>query len=230
MSSTDLPVAARSSGAKALARYLVEAIDSGAMPAGFKVPAERALSEQFQAPRGSVRRVLLELKERGLITQAIGSGTFVAARPVAAAAADEEIHVSPAELMEGRLLIEPLLPGLIVQHGTKADFARMDECIVRSEAAATIEEFEHWDGALHQAFAEATHNNFILQVLALVTKVREQGEWGRLKHDSLTPERRSRYQQQHRTIVTALKDRDAAQAQQLIEQHLLQIRQNLFSR
>ena len=229
--SADQPAATRAGGAKALARYLVDAIDSGAMPAGFKVPAERTLSEQFQAPRGSVRRVLMALKERGLITQAVGSGTFVAPRPaVPATQADDDMHVSPAELMEGRLLIEPLLPGLIVQHGTKADFARMDECIARSEAAATIEEFEHWDGALHQAFAEATHNNFMLQVLALVTKVREQGEWGRLKHDSLTPERRAHYERQHRAIVTSLKNRDEPQARQLIEQHLLQIRQNLFSR
>ncbi|AON56787.1 MULTISPECIES: FadR/GntR family transcriptional regulator [Herbaspirillum] len=230
METPHTPNSLRASGAKALAKYLIEAISSGEMRPGYKLPAERALSQQFQASRGTVRRVLSDLKEQGFITQTVGSGTFVADKVSAEPALEEALHVSPAELMEGRLLIEPLLPKLIVQHATRADFLKMRECIDKSEAAKTIEEFEYWDGALHQVFAEATHNNFILQLLALVTKVREQGEWGRLKHDSMTPQRRQVYQEQHRDIVTALQNRDEAQARRLIEGHLVQIRENLFSR
>jgi len=222
------PLAVRASGAKALARHLSEAIAKGVLPSGFKLASERVLAEQFQASRGSVRRVLSDLKQRGLITQAVGSGTFVAAAD--GTSEDAVAQVSPAELMAGRILIEPLLPALIVQHATRADFARMAECLLAAEAAASIEEFEQWDGALHQALAEATHNKFILQVMALASRVREQGEWGRLKRDSMTAERRRRYQEQHRQIVAALQDRDEEKARLLLKQHLLQIQQNLFSR
>jgi len=117
---------------------------------------------------------------------------------------------------------------LIARNATGADFARMGECLERSEAAASIEDFEHWDGELHKAFAAATHNTFFLQILELANRVREQGEWGRLKSNSLTPERREQYQQQHRAIVAALKDRDAGQARVLLLAHLEQIQQNLF--
>src|SRR5690606_799159 len=154
--------------------------------------------------RGSVRRVLAHLREQGLINQSVGSGTFVSDKADAlrgTPAEDDTVHTSPAELMLARLLIEPLMPGLIVQNATSADFQHMLMCVERSEAADSIEEFEHWDEALHESFARATHNSFFVQVLDLTNKVREQGEWGRLKRLSLTPTTRRQYEQQHRAMV-----------------------------
>ena len=224
----------RADGARSLAKYLVEEIESGRLAAGHKLPAERELSESFQASRGSVRRVLSNLKEMGLITQIVGSGTFVSDNISQIIPHIETtpstIQTSPAELMEARLLIETQMPSLIVRYATTNDFDRMAECIDRSEAATTIEEFEHWDGALHQAFAEATHNSFFLKLLELTTQIREEGEWGRLKKNSLTPERRSQYEEQHRAIVNALRDRDERLSRDLIEAHLLQVQRNLFGR
>jgi DNA-binding FadR family transcriptional regulator len=233
-------ISVRAEGARALASYLEEAIRTGRLREGVKLPAERELSEEFGASRGAVRRVLADLKGRGLITQAVGSGTFVlrqenaagaamgAEAGAASATAREVVQTSPAELMEARLLIEPLMPGLIVRYATVGDFARMVECVERSEAAQSIEEFEKWDGELHKTFALATHNSFFLRVLELTNEVREQGEWGRLKRKSLTPERRSEYEAQHRAIVEALRDRDADLACELLTGHLKQIRHNLF--
>lgn len=238
MSDVDTRLTVRAKGARALASYLEEAIRSGRFPEGVRLPPERELSEEFGASRGAVRRVLADLKGRGLIRQTVGSGTFVlpgASLPAPVPLPLPEtkrhaVHTSPAELMEARLLIEPLMPGLIVRYATVADFAHMSECIERSEAAQTIEEFEHWDGELHRALAVATHNSFFLRVLELTNEVREQGEWGRLKRQSLTPERRSQYEAQHRAIVEALRDRDAEVACELLTNHLRQIRENLFGR
>jgi len=226
----------RAAGAKALAAFLTEEIASGRLRAGMKLPAERHLSEQFAASRGAVRRVLQDLKDRGLITQTVGSGTFVspgASQALPPPALDDEERItggqtSPAELMEARLLIEPLMPRLIAKNATGADFVKMMECIERSEASQTIEEFEHWDGELHRAFAIATHNSFFIKILELTNRVREQGEWGRLKARSLTPERRLEYQTQHRAIVEALRDRDAHAASEALTGHLRQIQLNLF--
>lgn len=224
---------ARASGAKALTQHLLQAMAQGRLREGVKLPPERELSASFQTSRGSVRRVLADLKDRGLITQVVGSGTFVTAAAGELRSAEHPDllgarNTSPAELMEARLLIEPLMPGLIVRHATAADFAHMAHCLAQAEAATSIESFEHWDGELHKAFAEATHNAFFLQILALTNQVREQGEWGRLKAKSLTPERRAQYERQHRDIVSALRDRDAGQARALLAGHLEQIQRNLF--
>jgi DNA-binding FadR family transcriptional regulator len=98
----------------------------------------------------------------------------------------------------------------------------------QSEAALDLFDFEHWDEELHKAFAFATHNSFFVQLMDLTNKVREQGEWGRLKRISLTPETRQQYELQHRAIVEALKDRDASLAKSLLFGHLQLIQQNLF--
>ena len=66
--------------------------------------------------------------------------------------------VSPAELMSARLVLEPALIDMVIGNATAADFARMDECNLRAEAATTLEEFERWDAALHEAVAEAAHD------------------------------------------------------------------------
>jgi DNA-binding FadR family transcriptional regulator len=224
----------RSPGAKALSRYLHDEIAGGRLRAGVKLPPERELSLRFGASRGSVRRVLSDLRERGLIIQAVGSGTFVSEQAEALGGAPAivppwfNVNVSPFELMEARRLIEPLMPAMIARNATAADFAGMAHCLEQAEAAPTIEEFEHWDGELHKAFSVATHNAFFMQILELTNRVREQGEWGRLKRNSLTAERRAQYERQHREMVEALRDRDAARATALMIEHLEQIQRNLF--
>ncbi|HEY9281309.1 MAG TPA: FCD domain-containing protein [Eoetvoesiella sp.] len=222
----------RAEGAKELSRYLLEEMSAGRLTEGVKLPPERELSARFGASRGSVRRVLAEFREQGLITQSVGSGTFASASSSNLSDPNKNmalaLNTSPAELMEARLLIEPLMPVLIARNSTAVDFGRMQECIEKSEAAETIEGFEYWDGQLHKAFAVATHNSFFLQILDLTNRIRDQGEWGRLKRTSLTPERRQEYQHQHRAIVAALRDRDANQAKDLLFKHLDQIQKNLF--
>ncbi|MCE8017556.1 FadR family transcriptional regulator [Halomonas sp. MCCC 1A17488] len=227
-----------------MARYVQGEIASGRFPPGHRLPTERELSERFGASRGAVRRVLGHFKSLGAITQVVGSGTFVSERAaellpeprssastaVSTSAGSMVKQVSPAQLMDARVLIEPQMVALIVRFATAADFARMDECLEHSESADSIEAFEHWDGALHQAFAEATHNSFFLRILELTNMVREEGEWGRLKRISLTSERRRRYETQHRAIVAALRDRDEEVARSLLEEHLLEVKQNLFGR
>jgi DNA-binding FadR family transcriptional regulator len=104
----------------------------------------------------------------------------------------------------------------------------MEVCLDRAERAATLDEFELWDAALHEAMAAATHNTFVARVLTMVTTARQQAEWGKLKDRIVTPERRIRYQEEHRAIVRALKGRDAEQARQAILTHLEHARRNLF--
>jgi DNA-binding FadR family transcriptional regulator len=130
--------------------------------------------------------------------------------------------------MSARLMLEPALIDMVIGHATAADFARMDDCNARAEAATTLEDFELWDAALHEAIAAAAHNGFIGSVFRLMNQVREQGEWGVLKRRSATPERRLEYQQEHRDLVAALKQRDAARARALCLAHLVHVRRNML--
>ena len=199
---------------------------------GQRLPTERALGEQFGLSRSTVRRVLQEFKRQGLITQTVGSGTYVtgeAPQVLAALRRDgPALAVSPAELMAARIAMEPALVDMVIGNATAADFARMDECNDRAEAATTLEEFEHWDGALHESIAAAAHNGFIMRVFRLMSEARTQAEWGALKRRSVTPQRRAEYQRQHRELVAALKDRDAERAREQCARHLVQVRFNML--
>lgn len=136
--------------------------------------------------------------------------------------------VSPAELMAARLAIEPALIEMVIANATAADFARMDECNDRAEAAQRLEDFEHWDAKFHEAVAEAAHNGFVARVLRLMNDVRSQAAWGALKRRSVTPQRRVQYQLDHRALAEALRQRDVDRARTLCVDHLLRVRANML--
>jgi len=210
---------------------LLDHLKSGTWRAGHRIPTERALCEQFGLGRSAVRRVLAQLKEAGLITQTVGSGTYVteqAAGLLPALGGTPLATTSPAELMEARMALEPAIVELVVRNATPADFARMTQCCEQAEQATTLDDFEHWDGLLHEVIAEAAHNSFISTVFRLMNQARAQGEWGMLKRKSVTPERRAAYQREHRALVAALRERDLAAAQAQTQAHLLHVRRNLL--
>jgi DNA-binding FadR family transcriptional regulator len=215
-----------------LKENLLEQLRASAWLPGQRLPTERALGEQYGLSRSIVRRVLADLKRRQLITQTVGSGTYVAEQVhealAALAPAGAAASVSPAELMNARLVLEPALVEMAIGNATVADFARMEECNRHAEAALTLQDFERWDAALHEAIAAAAHNGFITRVFRLMDEVRAQGEWGVLKRRSATPARRVEYQREHRALVDALKQRDAERARALCVAHLVHVRTNLL--
>ena len=218
-------------GTRRIREYILGAAAEGRLAPGAKLPTEREFVRRFGVARNAVRKTLAQLEAEGAITRHVGRGTFLAGAaptPSAHFPADSVTHTSPAELMEARLRIEPALAELIVTNATAADFERMEACIDKAERASSLDEFEMWDAALHQALATATHNRFVTRVLDMVAAVREQSEWGKLKDRIVTPERRLKYQEEHRAIVNALKARDAERARDSILTHLQHARRNLF--
>lgn len=96
-------------------RELRKAIDRGELKPGAKLPAEPDLAAQFGVSRSALREALKSLELSGylVVRRGYGGGTFVAAP-----ASDDfttvpqprvtTLDVSPAQLLEVRLAIEPL--------------------------------------------------------------------------------------------------------------------------
>ena len=229
MANSEMRALSRSS-AQRVRDFITTAAADGSLQPGARLPTERELAKRFSMPRNAVRKTLAQLEAEGAITRHVGRGTFLASHGESSAARvfDSVSHTSPAELMEARLRIEPALAELIVTNATPADFERREMCLEKAERAGALDEFELWDAALHQAIATATHNRFVVRVLDMVTAVRQQAEWGKLKDRIVTPERRIKYQEEHRNIVRALRERDAERARAYIIEHLQHARRNLF--
>ncbi|EWY41640.1 GntR family transcriptional regulator [Skermanella stibiiresistens SB22] len=213
-------------------------IADGSWTAGYRLPPERDLEKQFGVSRNTLRKSLKLLQDQGRIVRHVGRGSFVATPgqatgpgpdPEAADSLVRRIHgASPAEIMEVRLVIEPAAVELAALRANAADVRRFRECVAKSEAAEDVGTFELWDGQLHVAIVSASKNSLLIDLYSTMNETRNQPEWLRLKHRSLTPERRQVYQDQHRRIVEALADRDADTARSELRDHLLLVRSNLL--
>jgi DNA-binding FadR family transcriptional regulator len=111
--------------------YILEGIESGRFPPGFRLPTERALCDTLSVTRSTVRNALAVLEGEGLIIRAAGSGTYVAEKASSHSAGLGAIITSPAQVMEARLAFEPQMAQLVAANGTAADFARFQECVER---------------------------------------------------------------------------------------------------
>ena len=212
---------------------MLDLMTSGDYPDGAKLPTERELAERLDLPRSAVRDALASLETEGAVVRLIGSGTFVAKTVLVRGRAPAESPLflrdaSPAEIMEARTLIEPRLASLAVAQANAADFERMEACNRQAQASNSLDVFERWDAALHQAIAEATHNRLVVDLYGAITAAREHADWGELKRASLTPERRDVYREEHRRIVAALRARDAGAAEAEVLAHLKRVRENLL--
>jgi len=84
------------------------------------------------------------------------------------------------------------------------------------------------DGSLRRGVKPPNERELAQRFAIPRNAVRRQSEWGKLKDRIVTPERRLKYQQEHRAVVAALKDRDDTRAKDAIITHLQHARRNLF--
>jgi len=230
---SDLPSSILRSGkrgdAEALRLAFARDLRAGRWREGEKLPTERALCAQYGMARNTIRRALQALEDEALIIRHVGRGTFrTQAMPAAEPFAVDPEALSPADVIECRLIFEPELVSLVVARATQADFDRMEACLRGAEDAQDTVGFEHWDAELHDAIAAATRNHTVIAMARALARVRLKAEWGKLKARSMTDEHRTTLQTQHRAIVCALCHRDRDEARHLLRAHIVYVRARMF--
>ncbi|MFJ1542668.1 GntR family transcriptional regulator [Micromonospora chalcea] len=111
-----------------IANELRKRIESGVITPGGLLPAETALTAEFRASRGTIRRAIAVLRDDGLATTAHGRGTFAnapssearGAKPQASSLSRREVHADAElaalfEVQVGVALIE--LRSVTIQGG-----------------------------------------------------------------------------------------------------------------
>jgi GntR family transcriptional regulator, uxu operon transcriptional repressor len=211
---------------------------------GGRLPTERQLSLDLGVTRSSVRNALALLESQGRISREVGRGTFLRehGRPgqppgradapgigpgSASAGRAVTADFAPADVMTIRRLLEPPAMVLVVAWATAADLDEMDHCLALGDRAATFEEFEACDLALHRTIMAASHSPLLVSLYAAIEAARHGQVWGDLKRRRSSPERRSLYQADHRTIVDALRSRDSGGAVEAMRLHLARVQEHL---
>jgi GntR family transcriptional repressor for pyruvate dehydrogenase complex len=172
-----------------IAEKLEGMILDGSYHCGEKLPSERALAQQFDVSRPSLREAIQMLEAKGLISRRQGGGNYVT-RSIESGLSDPLYQLISAhpesqyDLLEFRHALEGISVYYAALRGTEADFARItskfeaiqDPAVSGDsikEAKVVIE--------FYLALVEASHNVVLLHLVRGMAKLLEQNILDNLK-------------------------------------------------
>ncbi|TDD36149.1 FadR family transcriptional regulator [Nonomuraea terrae] len=147
-----------------------EAIESGALSPGERLPSERELMVQFSVSRSTVREALRVLQARGLVRSRPGDPNGAEVLPFTPAALHKSMttlarveELSLAELVQFRMVLDSAAILLAARLRTDEQLAEMAEAVARMRAALELGEdaFSAADVAFHEVVARAGGNKLI---------------------------------------------------------------------
>ena len=217
---------------KQVASLILSEAAHARLATGGRLPTERQLAERFGVSRSAVRHALSLLAADGLVSREVGRGTFLRPLldPIDGGASPSVLNdVAPGDVMTVRSLLEPQAMSLVVIRATTRDFEEMDRQLALSDAAESYEDFEASDLALHRCLIASSHNPLLIRLYALAEAARGGQLWGDLKRRADSPERRERYREEHRRLVSALQARDGGAAVTAMRAHLDSVQANVLA-
>ena len=205
--------------------YVRDLIARGELRPGDRLPAERDLSLKLGVSRPTIRAGLRALAAMGVIESRHGSGTYIpdgpprlGSEPLSFLAA---LHgFTRDEMYEARRVLEVSAAGLAAERATHEDLAGIAEEVASLFAAMhdPIEFLVH-DIRFHRAVAAGAHNPIIASLVEMISALyyerrRETAALAtdRNLHDAA---------EMHRRIYQAVRSRNAEQARELMNEHLL---------
>ncbi|WP_286785339.1 MULTISPECIES: GntR family transcriptional regulator [Pseudomonas] len=203
----------------------------GTLKAGARLPAERALAEQFGVSRPSLREALQKLSVKGLLFSRQGGGTYVS-ESIGSTFSDPLMHLlenSPEaqrDLLEFRHTLEGSCAYYAAIRATELDHQRLraafdtlQQCYLRNPQVSVEEGAA--DASFHLAIAEASHNGMLLHTIRALFDL--------LKRNVVTniggmyerrSETRDMLMKQHSELFDAIIERRAEEARDISNRHI----------
>jgi GntR family transcriptional regulator, transcriptional repressor for pyruvate dehydrogenase complex len=207
-----------------------EALLSGALRPGDKLPSERDLAESFGVSRPSVREALRALEVFGVVVArqgtGEGAGSIVTNSAAAGVTSALRLHIAllqipTREVVEVRLMIESYSVRRAVASASVDDIAGLREVISRMTQAADVEAFHELDTDFHVKLAQSSGNALLTALMEsirgamhrdMVEGFKGLPDW-RLMRDELT--------KQHQMIVDSIESRDSEAAVAAVDEHIM---------
>src|SRR5437868_12571700 len=195
--------------------------DKGELRPGDQLPPERALAEQFQVSRASVREALRSLELLGVVETRAGGGTFVRrtgpedlARPLSNLITRGH---TLTDVIEVRGLIEPAIAASAARRIRPDELVEL-RAILRQQAerVAAGESYADEDTRFHELIGQAARNELLVTMLGVIWDVlrssREQWlQTNQRAHSSVDA---------HQRILAALEAHDADAARTAAADHI----------
>lgn len=204
-------------------------IASGQLKDGQKLPNQNELASALGVSRTSLREALNVLTLTGLLEQKPGVGTVIKSKNASLLAdhisfpliSDEKATI---ELIEARGVIEVGAAKLAALNATQDDIEEMRRIIKSMEQnikAKKMDDYIADDVAFHYLIAKSSQNRFILHLHATIRGAMEQYMNEAFKVLPWMLERSFDY---HQRIYEAIEKRDVHLAEQIMNQHINDIK------
>ncbi len=208
---------------------IAEAIAEGRYLPGQKLPSERELTETYNVSRATIREAMIALAIRGLVEARHNAGVFVAA--VAAPPAPEpDLDIGAFELTEARKLIEgeaaALAAKCITDEEVAALYALLDD--MKRDFERDVEN-DSADRDFHFKIVRATRNAALCFVVETLWDLRYKAPLTREIFRRARSVGISAFVDDHRAVVDALRDRNAAAARTAMQAHLTNVMEELLA-
>jgi len=207
-------------GSAEIASLIRRDIKIGELSAKERLPPERVLAENYNVARGTVREALNKLAEESLVEIRAGSGTYVTFDP-AESMGNVIMNARPLELIDARFALEPHICRLAVLHARQSELDELEELLqVMESSTEDATAFSSADTAFHSLLAETTANSLLIWTVSQINSVRGQKEWSNMRRVILNTETIVLYNEQHRAILDAIREREPEQAALAMKAHL----------
>jgi len=218
---------------KDLIRRLTDLVSQGNVVSGGKLPPERELAALLGTTRPLLREGLIALEALGLLEIRDRQGIFLAeGNPDEIRRVLGQAQVWPMEVlsqvMEVRQLLDPGAAALAALRRKERDLEKMDECISMLEKIHREQDPHeaplgaYWNTVLHATIFRATGNTLLSRLYESLLEMSEKGISAMRMEvlDSAAPDRTEKILEQHRTLVSAIRDQDLLRAREASRLHL----------
>lgn len=197
---------------------------SGAFKIGDKLPTERELCEQFGVSRAPIRQALSALEMNGVIYSRQGEGVYVKNNQLPSAPSDQLLEsISPEQIMEARMNIEPLIIKTAAERATEEDIELLRTAINKMEEETKSGEYvPETDEAFHLGIANATHNDLYIKIMTDILhsmKYQKVGQSIRIFMVNRPDDLDVNYQE-HVLLFKAIKEHNVEEAVKIMKDHM----------
>jgi len=214
-----------------IARRIQNAISVGKLVSGEKLPAERDLAKRLDVSRVSVREAYRALVEMGLLVIKRGAegGAFISDidhQPVTRSLSLmlRLGRTSHQELTEARVLLEPRIARLAALRADADDVARLEDLVRKQEQALKGNgSARKYDLQFHRLVAQCAKNLPLLIVMNSLADLALEA----ISAIDISLEVKKHVLDFHRTIVEAIKRRDADAAYEIMLRHVHDVQSRL---
>ncbi|HZH61478.1 MAG TPA: FadR/GntR family transcriptional regulator [Metabacillus sp.] len=211
---------------------ILSEIEVGSFKEGEKLPTERELCDLFNVSRAPVRQALSALELNGVIYSRQGEGVFVKNSKVLTGNFQTAFFlksISPEDIVEARMSIEPLIIEFAALRATDEDIRALQKTIKKMEKETKAGVYEpDTDEILHKQIAEASHNDLFIKFMSAISNAMKQQEmWHFIRDRTVTrPEYRDINFQEHQSLIKAIEDHNPKEAVDVMTSHM----ENLYER